>query len=101
MLRFIIAAVAIVTSSSAFAEGYTATAKLSDGKTLLITEHSKDCGGKKGAALLDQGMMDRDHTCDVSWNDETLTARFGVHEVSMPIGAFSVLSYPSVSVPRP
>lgn len=98
MRRTVIAIIAMLAAASASAEGYTATAKLSDGTTLLVLEHSKDCGGKKSATLLDNKGMDTDHTCDVTTTDTSISARFGARTVSAPADHFSVLSLPSVKI---
>jgi hypothetical protein len=90
----LVGAISIACSAiPAYAQGYTSTAKLSDGTTLLVLEYSQDCGGKKGAALLDKGLMDIEYTCDVQTDAKSASANFKTRTINQPITAFAVLSY--------
>ncbi|SOE82079.1 hypothetical protein SAMN05446927_5387 [Caballeronia arationis] len=93
-VQFLAVMLAFVTLGAS-AEGYTATAKLMDGNTLLVLEHGKACGGAATAALLDKNGMDIDHTCKVERDASGVTAHFGGRAIFVPTGSFKVLTLPS------
>lgn len=89
-----VAAVLMFAMTSAFASGYGSTAKLQDGKTLLVMPESADCGGKPSAAILDKKMMDLDHTCIVEQAASGVTVVFQSKPMFVPAGQLKPMAAP-------